>query len=572
MALQFTPAAQRVLDAATRWRLGEDPTDTGPVELLLGLLDEPEYRAAGILAGRGIDQGAVQGRWPAAHRAADPKLLGRKRPGLAMVVDQALEHVLSRLDSGRGFPLATEHLLLGLTVANHEVAGWLAAYKLESSELEADICARYGISLSPMALEFDDQPIPLAEAVSSDSKIIYTDAIDNLLVAQSQPAADLPPPVRNATNLISSRPLASGSPPAGEARGAEASVFVGDDAGALLRIFDAAANRAGEAVRVVEDYVRFALDDALLTRFCKEIRHELKEALGQVSALDRLRARDTPGDVGTSLSTEGELRRENLFDVAAANVRRLQESLRSLEEFGKLVDPRLATACERLRYRSYTLHQIMARTVDARARLEGARSYVLVDGRESPEAFERLVSAVIAGGANVVQLRDKRLDDRTLLERAARLRRLTQEAGVVFIMNDRPDLAVAAAADGVHVGQEEIPVRDARRLVGPHRLVGVSTHSIEQVRRAVLEGADYLGLGPTFPSGTKQFERFPGLDFLREAAAETKLPAFAIGGITAENAAAVVAAGIGRVALSGAVINAADPTAALREIRRLLPA
>jgi thiamine-phosphate pyrophosphorylase len=318
---------------------------------------------------------------------------------------------------------------------------------------------------------------------------------------------------------------------------------------------------------VVEDYVRFALDDGLLTRLCKEIRHDLKQCLGQVPALDRLSARDTSGDVGTTLSTESEWRRESLFDVAVANVRRLQESLRSLEEFGKLVDPAFAAACERLRYRAYTLHQVIGRSVDARARLEGARVYVLVDGRDSPEAFESLVASVLAGGADVVQLRDKRLEDRTLVDRAHRLRRLTREAGKLFIMNDRPDLAVASDADGVHVGQEELTVGDARRLVGPRRLVGVSTHSIEQLRQAVLDGADYVGLGPTFAGGTKQFAQFPGLDFLRAAAIETRLPAFAIGGITLDNLASVVETGIFRVALSGAVVGAADPAAAINELR-----
>jgi len=562
MALQFTPAGQRVLDAATRWRLGDADGETGPVELLLGLLDEPEYRAAGILAGRGIDQAAVQGRWPAARRAVNPKLEGRARPALGQVIDHALQLVMARLETGRGFPLATEHLLFGLVLADHDVARWLAAHHLEAAELQADICARYGISLEPLTIEFDDQPIPLADTVSPDSRIVYADAIDNM--AMGEPKVDAP-----VFDTVRRQIVAAASGGDAGFRSNAAHPIASDPAGefALLRILDAASNRAGEAVRVVEDYVRFALDDALLTRLCKEIRHDLKQALAQVPAFDRLSARDTPGDVGTSLSTESERRRESLFDVAAANVRRLQESLRSLEEFGKLVDPAFATACERLRYRSYTLHQVIGRTVDARARLEGARVYVLVDGRDSPQAFESLVESVLAGGADVVQLRDKRLDDRTLADRAGRLRRLTREAGTLFIMNDRPDLAVASDADGVHVGQEELSVGDARRLVGPRRLVGVSTHSIEQVRQAVLDGADYLGLGPTFASGTKQFAHFPGLDFLRAAAVETKLPAFAIGGITLENVASVVETGIGRVALSGAVVGAANPAAAVSEIR-----
>src|SRR5262249_27095687 len=118
-----------------------------------------------------------------------------------------------------------------------------------------------------------------------------------------------------------------------------------------------------------------------------------------------------------------------------------------------------------------------------------------------------------AGGASIFQLREKNLSDRDLLERARNVRRWTREVGALFIMNDRPDIARLAEADGVHVGQDDLPVKEVRRVVGPHVLVGVSTHNLGQLRQAVLDGASYVGVGPTFPSGTKQFEAFPGLDF-----------------------------------------------------------
>jgi thiamine-phosphate pyrophosphorylase len=124
---------------------------------------------------------------------------------------------------------------------------------------------------------------------------------------------------------------------------------------------------------------------------------------------------------------------------------------------------------------------------------------------------------------------------------------------------------VLSGADGVHVGQEELSVKDARAIVGPQALIGMSTHNIEQARRAVLDGANYIGVGPTFPSDTKKFDSFTGLDFVRAVAAEISLPAFAIGGITLENVQQVVEAGIRRVAVSGAVVNAVDPTSATRD-------
>ncbi len=157
-----------------------------------------------------------------------------------------------------------------------------------------------------------------------------------------------------------------------------------------------------------------------------------------------------------------------------------------------------------------------------------------------------------------------------MLELAQRVRVWTRETGALFVVNDRADLAVAADADGVHVGQDDLPVKEARAIVGPRRLVGVSTHSLEQARQAVLDGADYLGVGPVFASGTKPFDSLAGLDFVREVAAEISLPWFAIGGINADNVAAVIEAGAQRIAVSQAILSAEDPAAAAAKLCELV--
>ena len=154
--------------------------------------------------------------------------------------------------------------------------------------------------------------------------------------------------------------------------------------------------------------------------------------------------------------------------------------------------------------------------------------------------------------------------------RVEMLRQITAGTSTLFVLNDRPDLAALAHADGVHVGQDELSVKEVRAIVGPEMLIGVSTHSIEQARRAVLDGANYLGCGPMFPSGTKEFRELPGIDFLRQVSQEISLPAFAIGGITAENLRLVRAAGFCRVAVSGAVADATEPVAAARQLLALL--
>jgi thiamine-phosphate pyrophosphorylase len=206
----------------------------------------------------------------------------------------------------------------------------------------------------------------------------------------------------------------------------------------------------------------------------------------------------------------------------------------------------------------------------ASERLAAARLYILIDGTADAAEFESRAMALVAAGAPVLQLRDKSLQDRELLERARTLRQITQGTLTLFIMNDRPDLAVLSDADGVHVGQEELTVADVRRVVGPNSLVGVSTHSITQARRAVADGADYLGCGPTFPSTTKTFEDFPGTRFLREVAAEVDLPAFAIGGISLGSLGEVIRTGIRRVAVSRAIVGAADPAAEVHQFLQQL--
>ncbi len=338
----------------------------------------------------------------------------------------------------------------------------------------------------------------------------------------------------------------------------------------LDRILDAGANRAREALRVVEDYCRFALEDAFLSGELKRLRHDLTETLAGLSSTRLLQARDAPGDVGASLSTPSEQVRSSFQDVVQANLKRSQEALRSLEEFGKVHAPELGQALEKLRYRAYTLEQAILPGAAARQRLAEARLYVLVTGSQCTAALDWTIHEAAAGGAHIIQLREKGREDRTLLERARQVRRWTRQAGVLYILNDRPDIARLVSADGVHLGQEDLPVKEARRILGPDALIGVSTHTIEQVRQAVLDGASYIGVGPAFPSGTKTFNEFPGLEFVRQATAETSLPAFVIGGVNLENIAAAVAHGARRVAVSQPICQADDPRSVAAELVRSL--
>jgi thiamine-phosphate pyrophosphorylase len=340
----------------------------------------------------------------------------------------------------------------------------------------------------------------------------------------------------------------------------------------LGRILDASANRAREGLRVVEDYARFALDDPGLTRRIKEVRHRLATAIQGLDLDTLIGARDTREDVGTHIMTPTEQSRENPRAVLIANFKRTAEALRSLEEYGKLIDVWLSGRFEVLRYDVYTLEKLTLTAAGARRLLGDARLMVLVGGLPTLGDLTWVVGEALAGGADLIQLREKDLPDREWLRRAREVRILTAQARARFIVNDRPDLARLAGADGVHLGQDDVSLRDARRIVGPAALIGVSTHDRPQLDQAILAGAGYLGVGPVFTSSTKDFSDLAGLAFVRHAAETTALPWYAIGGIDEENIDQVLEAGASRIAVSSAVVRAPRPRLAAAALRARLEA
>jgi thiamine-phosphate pyrophosphorylase len=473
---------------------------------LLWALLDQESRASEILASGGLDIPTIAACIP--RPSDDAQTIDEP-------ADAALDAVLleaGRLAgrAGRGSQIGTEHLLWGLAQADETIGGLLAEHGLQAKSLVPAVEAAAGAETTP--LETDETLAPAAD---------------------------------NETDI--------------------------------LRLVDATANRAREGLRVVEDISRFILEDPHLTGLLKQLRHDLVTALEPLDSGRLLTARDTLGDVGTTATTDREFDRGTLRDVLDANLGRAQESLRTLEEFAKLLDDGSsgtaitpAARFQSARYDLYTLHKALAGTFEARRRLDGRTLYVLATEDSCHAGIGPAIRAAALGGAGVVQLREKSVGDRQLLSLAHRVRRWTREAGTLFVINDRADLAVIAGADGVHVGQDELDVRSVRRIVGPDRLVGVSTHSIEQARQAVLDGADYLGVGPVFPSATKSFDNFAGLDYVRAVAEEISLPWYAIGGITSENLSEVIAAGASRIAVSAAVCAAEDPEAAARALCREL--
>jgi thiamine-phosphate pyrophosphorylase len=200
------------------------------------------------------------------------------------------------------------------------------------------------------------------------------------------------------------------------------------------------------------------------------------------------------------------------------------------------------------------------------------RLYAIVDPLDTGRSPVALAEALLAGGARCLQLRWKAAAPRDVLEAARAIHPLARAADALFLVNDRPDIAVLAGADGVHLGQDDLPPAAARRVLGPARIVGVSTHDPEQARQAVAAGADYVAVGPIYATTSKAGALPPrGLDLVRTVRPLVPCPLVAIGGIDATTAAGVIAAGADAVAMIGALARTPDPAAAVRGVLARLP-
>jgi len=335
----------------------------------------------------------------------------------------------------------------------------------------------------------------------------------------------------------------------------------------LYRLLDANADRAAEALRVAGDIARFVLDDPGLASTWRTMRGELWEILSSFPALQQRAVdnRDSAGDIGRNFKTG---RHADLLHLARANIHRAEESFRVLEEACRCADLSAVPRFARLRYQCYELEPAMLARLEqwSLERKLDFHLYVVL-GREFSKGrdFFEVTEKAIAGGAGCIQLRDKEMPKRELLAWACRLRDLTRERGVTFILNDHLDIALAAGADGVHLGQDDFPIPDARRVAGPHFIIGASTHSVDQAQKAVEDGASYINIGPIFPTGTKKGAVAPvGPDLITEVTRVVSLPFTVMGGIKLDNVDEVLRRGARRIAVVTAVVAADDITAAAR--------
>ncbi len=314
----------------------------------------------------------------------------------------------------------------------------------------------------------------------------------------------------------------------------------------MYRVIDCNLNRASEGYRVLEDLARFVYNNKDLYSKIKLDRHLLR-SLSKNIETDLINSRDSNSDFGRDCSP---FSKDTGNMIVLRNFKRIQEALRSLEEIfktkGFIEDGK---KIESLRYNSYTLekeyHFIAIRP---RLKLEGI--YGITNSRDSLDRSNiDVVKEMINAGIKIIQYREKDLTHKKMLEECKVIRRLTRESGAIFIINDFIDIAMAVKSDGVHLGQDDLSISDARKILGNNFFIGVSTHSPIQGTEALKNGADYIGVGPIFKTDTKKSATPVGLEYLDWVVQNLDIPFVAIGGIKEHNLNQILNAGAKCVSL-----------------------
>ena len=334
-----------------------------------------------------------------------------------------------------------------------------------------------------------------------------------------------------------------------------------------LRIIDANCNRIGEGLRFIEDIARFLLNDAALSQQLKTMRHNLVKSLSEFGAA-MLSERNPEADVGvgTQLSQH-----QDLSSLVTANAKRVEEALRVIEELSKLPDLGVTLRSkefEQARFNLYTIEQELLSKLMRQQKIKQLTGlYVIIDTQTlGPKGEVDAARKAIRGRAKVIQLRDKQHGKGELLTMAQKLKDVCHKSNTLFIVNDYLDIAIVAEADGIHIGQDDLPLSTVRKELPIDKIVGLSTTTLAQAQKAEAEGADYVAVGSIFPSPTKASATVVGLEGLRQIRQAMSIPVVAIGGINKKNIGEVMAEGADSAAVISAVLTQKDIESATRQL------
>lgn len=338
---------------------------------------------------------------------------------------------------------------------------------------------------------------------------------------------------------------------------------------AIYRIVDANYNRAREGLRIAEEFCRFALNNEQLAAECKEFRHRLSSAVSKLDMQKLISSRDTENDVGCGMQVAGQMKRESLEDCVTAGLARTTEALRAISESVSVTSSELAGEFERLRYDCYTLEKNISIIGFPAVKFKKTRLYCIITVQKGTDAL-KIAQSCASGGADCLQLRTKEMFDSELLPLAQKFVQICKQNKVISIINDRADIAIAADADGVHLGQNDLPADEIRKIQLKPLIIGNSTHSMIELESAVAQKPHYVGVGSVFCTSTKKQVEVCGLDYISKAGEYLKsknVEAVAIGGINLDNIDDVLRAGAKRIAVSSCVCDSNDPAGVCKRLK-----
>lgn len=322
----------------------------------------------------------------------------------------------------------------------------------------------------------------------------------------------------------------------------------------VARVLDANLNRFREGLRVLEDHFRLSLPNSQIAKRFKALRHDFTNATISLQK-QVIFARDIENDMGRQSKGVLEYHREALSDVVHANFKRCEEAARVLEEFSKFVSTTLAREIERIRYVLYELEQVSS----LKRGFPSPCLYVLITKSLCNLAPADVVRMVCDGGASVIQLREKDMEDREFLDWIYQVKELLDPYKIPLIVNDRIHLAAIADVEGVHLGQGDLKTNDARKVLGVSKWIGRSTNHIDRAREAEAEGIDYIGVGPLFPTRTKLHRNAVGLEYLNKVKEELSIPYVGIGSVNKDTIHTILEAKPTGLAICTAIISSSNP-------------
>tara|TARA_B100000212_G_scaffold156944_1_gene117919 strand:- start:37 stop:1092 length:1056 start_codon:yes stop_codon:yes gene_type:complete len=323
----------------------------------------------------------------------------------------------------------------------------------------------------------------------------------------------------------------------------------------IAQILDANLDRAREGLRVLEDWARFGVGKDELVKELKNYR----QLLGKHHLKEYKDSRNFTKDTSTGLSHREQQKRKSINSLISANCSRVQEALRVIEEYSRNINVELSSLSSKIRYEIYQIEITLLNYSSNKELIEVLlKNNLYFISNQSPKVHQ-IIESVLKGGIKIIQHRFKDGSDFQNLQDAIKIRQLCTIHDALFIVNDRVDIALACNADGVHLGQDDIDISSARRILGFSKLIGVSANKSSEIKSAIRDGADYLGIGPVFETPSKK-EKIPlGIKKIKEITQDVSIPFFIIGGIKQENLPILKMNGFRKVALISEIANSVNP-------------